>query len=190
MTPSRLRQAIRKSYECLGGEKPIPLWQLHDSPQDDRYTMKEIFQPICEAIESNFIRYVGVSNFNLEQLKEAQTYVEIQSIQNVYSFFKRQAENDGILQFCEENRLTFLAYSPFGGRRKHKQINKQRILIDLAKKYQCSCFCIALAWLLSKSSCLVPIPGATKLSSIEDSIKAIDLHLDSKDIELIDKIRF
>lgn len=166
------------------------MWQLHDSPQDDRYTMKQIFEPICEAVESNLIRYVGVSNFNLEQLKEAQTYVPIQSVQNVYSIFKRGAETDGVLEYCEANRLTFLAYSPFGGRRKHKQINKQRVLIDLAKKYQCSCYSIALAWLLSKSACIVPIPGASKISSIEDSVKAIDLQLVLEDIELINRTKF
>lgn len=152
--------------------------------------MKEIFQPICEAVESKLIRYVGVSNFNLEQIKEAQSLVAIHSVQNVYSVFKRQCETDGVLNYCQDNQLTFLAYSPFGGRRKHKQIPKQKLLVDLGKKYQCSPYCIALAWLLSKSPCIVPIPGASRISSIEDSVKAIDIQLDPADIESINTCKF
>ena len=138
MNPTRLRQAIRRSYESLGGQKPIPLWQLHNSPQDKKYTLKEIFQPICEAVQSGLIQYVGVSNFNVEQIKEAQTYVPIHSVQNVLSPFFREAETDGVLQYCEENGLTFLAYSPMGGSRKHKRLNKDKFLLDLGEKYHCS----------------------------------------------------
>jgi aryl-alcohol dehydrogenase-like predicted oxidoreductase len=131
LTPTRLRQAIQKSYESLGGERPITLWQLHNSPQDDRYSLKDIFEPISDAVESNLIRYVGVSNFNVEQIQEAQTYVDIQSVQNVFSIFKRSSEVDGVLTYCEDNGLTFLAYSPFGGRRKHKRFlsNSQRNML-------------------------------------------------------------
>ncbi|CAF2992276.1 unnamed protein product [Rotaria sp. Silwood2] len=117
LNPSRIRQAIEKSYESLGGQKPIPLWQIHNSPQDNKYSLKEIFQPICEAVELKLIQYVGVSNFTVEQIKEVQTYIEIQSVQNVFNLFKRQSEIDGVLKYCEDNNLTFLAYSPMGGRR-------------------------------------------------------------------------
>jgi aryl-alcohol dehydrogenase-like predicted oxidoreductase len=186
----RLRQTIRDSFEALGGEKPIPIWQLHDAPNQSPFTIQEIFQPICEALENNLIRYVGVSNFNLQQLKEAQTYVDIHSVQNVFSFFKRQAEHDGVLHYCEEQQITFLAYSPFGGRRKHRQIGKIKVFLDLAKKYQCSPHCIALAWLLSKSPCLVPIPAASRLITLEDAVRAIDIPLDPADIELINQTKY
>ncbi|UJR22747.1 hypothetical protein I4U23_025779 [Adineta vaga] len=190
LNPSRLRQAIRQSYESLGGTKPIPLWQLHDSPQDDKYTLKEIFEPICEAVENNLIRYVGVSNFNLEQIKEAQTYIKIHAVQNVFNLFKREAETDGVLKYCEDNQLTFLAYSPMGGRRKHKKLNKDKLLTTLAGKYHCSTYCIVLAWILSKSKCIVPIPGASKITSIEDSIRALNIHLDQEDIQQINDHKF
>lgn len=190
LNPARLRQAIRKSYESLGGKKPIPLWQIHNSPQDDKYTLKEIFEPIREAVELKLIQYVGVSNFNVEQIKEAQQYVEIHAVQNVLSLFRRQSETDGVLKYCEDNGLTFLAYSPMGGRRKHKKLNKEPLLIKLGQKYSCSPYCIVLAWVLSKSNCIVPIPGASKITSIEDSIKALNIHLDQDDINLINNHHF
>lgn len=187
LNPVRLRQAIRQSYESLGGKKPIPLWQIHNCPQDDKYTLKEIFEPICEAVRLNLIQYVGVSNFNVEQIREVEQYVSIHSVQNVFNLFRRQSETDGVLKYCEDNHLTFLAYSPMGGRRKHKQLNKNRLLIRLSDKYHCSTYCIVLAWILSKSKCIVPIPGASRVSSIEDSIKAFDIYLDKDDIQLINK---
>ena len=152
--------------------------------------MKEIFEPISDAVQSGLIRHVGVSNFSVAQIEEARTYVDVQSVQNVFSVFKRQSETDGVLKYCEDNQLTFLAYSPFGGRRKHKQIKKQTPLVELGKKYQCSPYCIALAWLLSKSPCIVPIPGASRCSSIEDSVRAVDIQLDPTDIDLINAHTF
>lgn len=190
LTPSRLREAIRKSYESLGGQKPIPLWQLHNSPQDEKYTMKEIFEPICEAVKANLIQHVGVSNFNVEQIKEARTLVDIHSVQNVFSPFYREAETDGVLKYCEENKLTFLAYSPMGGRRKHKRLKNDTLLAELAAKYQCSSYCIVFAWLLSKSKCVVLIPGASKVTSIEDSVKATSIQLDQEDIQRINDRKF
>ncbi|CAF1259190.1 unnamed protein product [Rotaria sp. Silwood1] len=190
LNPLRLRQAIKKSYESLGGQKPILLWQIHNSPQDNKYSLKEIFQPICEAIELKLIKYVGVSNFTVEQIKEVQTYVNIQSVQNVFNIYKRQAEFDGVLKYCEDNNLTFIAYSPMGGRRKHKKLNQEKLLINLGEKYHCSPYCIVLAWILSKSKCIVPIPGASKITSIEDSVKALNIHLDENDIELINNYKF
>jgi pyridoxine 4-dehydrogenase len=77
-----------------------------------------------------------------------------------------------------------------GGRRKHKKLNKDKFLIDLGQKYHCSPYCIVLAWILSKSRCIVPIPGASKITSIEDSIKAIHIHLDENDIQLINDHKF
>ena len=190
LNPSRLRQAIRRSYESLGGQKPIPLWQLHDSPQDDKYTLKEIFEPIREAVDSGLIQYVGVSNFNANQIKEAQTYVPIHSVQNVFNLIHREAETDGVLKYCEEHGLTFLAYSPMGGRRKHKRLDKDKFLLQLADKYHCSTYRIVLAWVLSKSPCIVSIPGASKITSIEDSAKVFDIQLEQEDIELMNKHKF
>jgi aryl-alcohol dehydrogenase-like predicted oxidoreductase len=77
-----------------------------------------------------------------------------------------------------------------GGRRKHKKLNKDKLLVQLGQKYHCSPYCIVLAWILSKSRCIVPIPGASKITSIEDSIKAIHIQLDQDDIQLINNQTF
>jgi pyridoxine 4-dehydrogenase len=77
-----------------------------------------------------------------------------------------------------------------GGRRKHKKLNKDKLLINLGEKYHCSPYCIVLSWILSKSKSIVPIPGASKITSIEDSIKALYIHLNPDDIDMINKHKF
>jgi pyridoxine 4-dehydrogenase len=119
-----------------------------------------------------------------------QTYIKIHSVQKVFNIFKRQSETDGVLKYFEDNDLIFLAYSLMGGRRKHKKLNKDKLLINLGEKYQRSPYCIVLAWILSKSKCIVPIPGASKISYIEDSVKALSIHLNQDDIEMSNNRKF
>ncbi|MGL5059793.1 MAG: aldo/keto reductase, partial [Microcoleus sp.] len=77
-SPHHLRKTIRESFEALGGEKPIDLWQYH-APDTD-YSIAESLAPAKEAIAAGMIRYVGVSNFSVEQIKRARDTVEIVSV--------------------------------------------------------------------------------------------------------------
>ncbi|CAF0758695.1 unnamed protein product [Didymodactylos carnosus] len=186
--PNRLRKTIRESYEALGGKESIKLWQLHDF--DDKYPLDQIFQPIREAVDQGLIKYVGVSNFKVDQIIEARKYVDIYSVQNQYSIVHRKPEQDGVLKYCDENKITLLAYRPVGGAPGHKNIVKQKLLVELGAKYNCSPYCIALAWLMSKSKWVVPIPGASHIQSIEDSSNVINIRLDQNDIQQIDLQNF
>ncbi|MEA5568244.1 aldo/keto reductase [Anabaena sp. UHCC 0399] len=183
--PEHLRQTIRVSFEALGGEKPIDLWQYH-SP-DPQYTVAESLAPVKEAVQNGLIRFVGVSNFSVEQIKQAREVVDIVSVQNQYNPWERQPERDGVLQYCEEKELTFLPWSPFGGSRRHKNLEDIPAIAQLAKQKGVSVYCIVLAWLRSKSSCILPIPGASKIYSIEDSIRAVDVKLSEAEVRKIDQ---
>lgn len=183
--PEHLRQTIRESFAALGGEKPIDLWQYH-SPDTD-YTIKESLTPAKEAVAEGLIRFVGVSNFSVEQIKQARDVVDIVSVQNQYSPWERQPEMDGVLQYCEQEKLTFLPWSPFGGMRRHQNLPDIQAIAQLAQEKGVSLYCIVLAWLRSNSSCILPIPGASKISSIEDSVRAVDVKLSSAEVQKIDE---
>lgn len=183
--PEHLSQTIRVSFEALGGEKPIDLWQYH-SP-DPQYTIEESVTPVKEAVDAGLISFVGVSNFSVEQIKRARDVVDIVSVQNQYSPWQRQPENDGVLQYCEQEGLTFLPWSPFGGSRRHEGLQDIGAIAQLAKAKGVSVYCIVLAWLRSKSPCILPIPGASKISSIEDSVRAVDIKLSQAEVEKIDQ---
>lgn len=183
--PEHLRKTIKESFEALGGEKPIDVWQYH-SPDPD-YTIEEALKPAKEAVKSGLIRFVGVSNFSVEQIKQARDVVEIVSVQNQYSPWYRQPEKDGVLKYCEQEQLTFLPWSPFGGSRRHSDLQDIKAIAQLASYKGVSVYCIVLAWLRSKSPCILPIPGASKVSSIEDSVRAADVKLSDDEVQRIDR---
>ncbi|MGI2903466.1 aldo/keto reductase [Tolypothrix sp. VBCCA 56010] len=183
--PEHLRKTIRESFEALGGNKPIDVWQYH-SPDPD-YTIEEALTPASEAVKEGLIRFVGVSNFSVEQIKQAQDVVEIVSVQNQYSPWYRQPEKDGVLKYCEQQQLTFLPWSPLGGSRRHSDLQDIKAIAQLAKEKGVSVYCIVLAWLRSKSPCILPIPGASKVSSIEDSVRAADVKLSDEEVQRIDR---
>jgi len=184
-SPEHLRQTIRVSFEALGGAKPIDVWQYH-SP-DSNYTIEESLTPVKEAVEESLIRFVGVSNFSVEQIKQARDVVDIVSVQNQYSPWERQPENDGVLKYCEQEGLTFLPWSPFGGSRRHQSLQDIPAIAQLAKEKRVSVYNIVLAWLRSKSPSILPIPGASKISSIEDSVQAINVKLSAEEVQRIDQ---
>jgi aryl-alcohol dehydrogenase-like predicted oxidoreductase len=182
--PDHLRETIRISFEALGGKKPIDVWQYH--APDPNYSIKESLTPAKEAVKEGLIRFVGVSNFSVEQIKRAREVVDIVSVQNQYNPWYRQPEDDGVLEYCEKEKLTFLPWSPLGGSRRVRKLEEFPAIADLAQEKGVSVYAIVLAWLRAKSPAIVPIPGASKTSSIEDSVRAVEVQLSDDEVAKID----
>lgn len=183
--PEHLRETIRTSFEALGGNKPIDIWQYH--APDPNYSIEESLKPAKEAVESGLIRFVGVSNFSVEQIKRARDVVDLVSVQNQYNPWHRQSENDGVLEYCQQENLTFLPWSPLGGSRRVSSLEDIGAIASVAKAKGISVYAIVLAWVRTKSPCIVPIPGASKVSSIEDSVKSVEIKLSKEEVEQIDR---
>ncbi len=184
--PDHLRQTIRDSFVALGGEKPIDLWQYH--APDPEYTIEAALTPAKEAVEEGIVRFVGVSNFSVEQIKRARDLVGIVSVQNQYNPWNRQPEFDGVLEYCEREGLTFFPWSPLGGSRRFQGLQEFAPIASLAQAKGVSVYAIVLAWLRAKSPCILPIPGASKPESIADSLTALKVTLASQEVEQIDRI--
>ncbi len=183
--PDHLRETIRASFEALGGDQPIGLWQYH-APDPD-YSIEESLKPAREAVVNGLIRFVGVSNFSVEQIKRARDVVEIASVQNQYNPWHREPESDGVLEYCDREGLTFLPWSPLGGSRRFSQIKEIEAIVQLAQAKGVSVYSLVLAWLRAKSPSVLPIPGASKPESIEDSITAATVKLDRTEVDQIDQ---
>jgi len=183
--PDHLRETIRVSFEALGGDKPIDVWQYH--APDPNYTIEEALTPAKEAVESGLIRFVGVSNFSVDQIRQARDVVEIVSVQNQYNPWHRQPEFDGVLEYCANEGLTFLPWSPLGGSRRVSRLEDIPAIANLAKEKGFSVYAIVLAWLRAKSPCVVPIPGASKVASIKDSVVSLDVTLSEPEIRQVDQ---
>ncbi|MBW4419355.1 MAG: aldo/keto reductase [Myxacorys californica WJT36-NPBG1] len=184
--PDHLRQTIRESFEALGGEKPIDLWQYH-SP-DPNYTIAESLQPVKEAVAEGLIRYAGVSNFSVDQIQQAREVVDVVSVQNQYNPWHREPEFDGVLNYCEAEGLSFLPWSPLGGSRRVQQLSSVEAIANLARDKGISVYSLVLAWMLSKSSSIIPIPGASKPESIADSVTATQVRFTEAEIGLLDEM--
>ena len=182
--PNHLRETIRTSFEALGGTKAIDVWQYH--APDPNYTIKAALTPAKEAVNEGLIRFIGVSNFSVEQIKEARDLVEVVSVQNQYNPWYRQPEYDGVLKYCETEHLTFFPWSPLGGSRRVSSLQDIPVIAQLAQEKGVSVYQIVLAWLRAKSPCIVPIPGASKVSSIEDSVAAAQVKLSEAEVSRLD----
>lgn len=179
--PKHTAKTIRESYRALGGDRPIPLWQLH--AVDDKFPLEETLKAVRDAVDEGLIRFVGLSNVSVEEIKKSLRIVQVISVQNRYNPWDRNPERDGVLEFCEKEKITFLPWSPVGGGWKHGQIASIPILQELARAKNVSPYRVVLAWLLAKSPCVLPIPGASRVASIEDSVLAVDVSLSADEIK-------
>jgi len=173
--PRHIQKTIRESYEALGEKKPIPLWQLH--AVDDQFPLEETLQSVREAVGEGLIRFVGLSNVTVKEIKRARSVVEVVSVQNRYNPWDRSSEKDGVLKYCEKEGISFLPWSPLGGSRSVTKIPQIPVVRELAQKKGVSPYQIVLAWMLAQSPVILPIPGASRVTSIEDSVKALKVVL-------------
>ncbi len=182
--PDHLRQTIRESHAALGGDRPITLWQHHAI--DSNYTVEESMAPVREAVQEGVIEYVGVSNYRVEEIERARAVVEVVSVQNQYSPWHRRPEHNGVLEYCEREGLTFLPWSPLGGRSRAKSLHQIDGLATLAREKGISPQRLVIAWLMARSSCILPIPGSSRLDNTEDLLAAIDVTLSDDEVRRID----
>lgn len=183
--PKHLEKTIGESYQALGGQRPIDLWQFH--APDPKFPIKESLKAARDAVEKGLVRYVGVSNFSVKQIEDARAVVDIVSVQNQYSPFHRQPENDGVLDYCEKEDLVFLPWSPYGGWYRYEKLRQLSTLDRIASKHDRSVYQAVLAWLRQKSPCVLPIPGASQLETLENSMAGFDFVLSDEECEKLDQ---
>ncbi|MGH8611208.1 MAG: aldo/keto reductase [Gammaproteobacteria bacterium] len=183
--PQWLRASCEKSLRDLGTEA-ISLYQLH--AVDPQVDLAESLGELQRLKEEGKIRHIGVSNVSLDQLRYALRWVEIAAVQNRCNLFEQRDFDNGLVEFCTQNSITYIPHSPVGGHHGHKRLMQQPLLQELSTKYRESSYCIALAWLLQKGEHVLPIPGASQVSSIRDSMRAPALRLDPVDASRIDQL--
>jgi aryl-alcohol dehydrogenase-like predicted oxidoreductase len=167
--PEYLKSAIDASLRALQTDC-IDLWQLH-SP-DGKTPFADSIGAIAEAKQEGKIRLVGLSNVSAAQIEEAAAIVPLASIQNGYSFHSRGPEQDGVLDKCRELGLAFLPYMPFGGMDDAKKLGQTGVLAAIAQELNASPQQTVLAWLLHRYDRMIPIPGMSRIESIENNVEA------------------
>ena len=184
-----LYRAVEASAYKLGLAK-IPLWQHHRT--DPAISYEEQFENIMTLKDHGYIAEIGLSNVNAQMLRHAikagglPQDGGIISVQNEYSpNYHHWAE---VIDICTENGIAFLPWSPLGGGRNFKGLATGEIGLfkEMADAKDVSPYALTIAWHLAKFPTSIPIPGASKASSILDSIEGTKIDLTSDEIAQLD----
>ncbi|HEX4013519.1 MAG TPA: aldo/keto reductase [Candidatus Cybelea sp.] len=171
---AHLREACEASLQRLRLER-IDLYQLH--AVDPNVPFEEQIGTLRELRDEGKIRYVGLSNVDLDQLQTAERIVEIASVQNSYNVSDRESET--ILAYCEANGLAFIPYFPLDG----GDLVAHGALEEVAKAHGTSIWQVGLAWVLQHSAATLPIPGTSSVEHLEENVGATSLRLSDAEYE-------
>ncbi|HEX9509101.1 MAG TPA: aldo/keto reductase [Puia sp.] len=161
--PEYLRQALEGSLTRLKLDK-IDLYQLHRI--DPNVPFEKSLEFLQEAQEEGLIEHIGLSEVTVADIEKAEQFVEVVSVQNMYSVDNRKWES--VLEYCEQADMAFIPWYPLnaGNVAKMQQIEK------VAAQVGGTAHQVALSWLLHHSPNILLIPGTSSVKHLEENMKA------------------
>lgn len=210
-----IRKEIEKSLKKLQTDV-IDLYQIHWPNDNNMSDNEEAWETLVDLKKEGKARWIGVSNFNVEQMRTIKKYDEITSLQPPYSLINRRIE-DNILAYCKENDIGVIVYSPMGSGLLTGTMTKERIdnlpdddwrknswdfteprlsrnmrvaeaLKQVAEKYSANAGEVAVAWTLKHPAVTASIVGARSAKQVEGIIKAAELNLKQEDIDYLESL--
>lgn len=206
--PEYLKQQVENSLKRLQTDY-IDLYYIHFP--DDNTPKDQAVAALQELKEQGKIKAIGVSNFTLDQLKEANKDGYVDVVQLEYNLLHR--ENEAVLQYCVDHLITFILYFPlasgilagkydentkFSDHRTTRRdfipgvfeenVRRVKALESLAAAHQTSIANIVLAFYLTRPAIDVIIPGAKRAEQVIENIKAADIVLSDDEIQYIDEL--
>jgi aryl-alcohol dehydrogenase-like predicted oxidoreductase len=170
--PEHIREAIQGSLRRLRLER-IDLYQVHRP--DPKVPYEETVGAFRDLQQEGLVRHVGVSNVNVAQLHDARGIVEVVSVQNRYNLADRESEP--VLETCTREGLAFIPWYPLAtGRLVGEAIER------VAKRRGITPGQVGLAWLLQHSPVMLPIPGTSKVTHLEENVAAAEVQLTEDDV--------
>jgi aryl-alcohol dehydrogenase-like predicted oxidoreductase len=167
--PEYLRQRAQKSLQNLGVEQ-IALWQLHRI--DPNVPRDEQFDAVRSLQNDGLIRFAGLSEVSVEEIKAASTFFKVATVQNRYNLADRSSED--VLKYCEEHGIGFIPWYPLAA---GSLTQAGSPLVKMATERGVSAGQIALAWLLKRSPVMLPIPGTSNRPHLRDNVAAASIDL-------------
>ena len=179
--PAYLKAAAKASAQRLGVDA-IGLYQFHRP--DPAVPYADSVGALAELLDEGVIVMAGVSNASVEQIDLAMAVLggRLVSVQNQFS--PRFRSSQGELEHCARLGIAFLPWSPLGGIANAAQLGARHAAFEqVARVHEVSGQQVALAWELALAPVVVPIPGASRPESIQDSVRAVDLVLTPDEVE-------
>ena len=167
--PEYLRQQTEMALRLLGLEQ-IPLMQLHRI--DPNVPLADQVGELAKLREEGKIRFIGLSEVTVDQLRAAAPIAPIATVQNLYNLANRSAEE--LLDYSAANGIGFIPWFPLATGELAKPGSP---LADLAAERGATPSQLALAWLLRRSPAMLPIPGTASVAHLEDNVAAAGITL-------------
>jgi aryl-alcohol dehydrogenase-like predicted oxidoreductase len=177
--PAYLHKQAEGSCERLGVDR-IDLWQLHRI--DPRTPRKTQFEAVAKLIDDGVIRFAGLSEVSVADIKEASDYFPVATVQNRYNLTDRGSED--VLDYCEAHGIGFIPWFPLAS----GDLAREGALLDtIARAHDATPAQIALAWTLKRSPVMLPIPGTSKVAHLEQNVAAAAITLSDEEFASLDK---
>ncbi|MCV2393197.1 aldo/keto reductase [Actinotalea sp. M2MS4P-6] len=182
--PASIIKACDASLQRLDVEA-IGLYQFHRP--DPSVPYEESVGALRDLLDAGKIVMAGVSNASTEQIELADEVLggRLVSVQNQFSPRFRSSEPE--LELCARRGIAFLPWSPLGGIKSAGELGARHAAFgEVARRHGVSPQQVALAWELAKAPVVIPIPGASRPASIQDSARAVDLVLTEDEFAALD----
>src|SRR3989441_5830328 len=185
--PEHLREALEGSLRRLRLER-IDIYQFHRP--DPRVPFEDSVGELAKLRQEGKIRHVGLSNVTIDQLARAQKIVPIVTVQNHYNLAMRQsehmtvAESEAMIDLCERQGIGFIPWSPlaFG-----ELARSGGPLDQIAKRHNAQPGQVALAWLLKRSSTMLPIPGTSRVKHLDEDMIGATIRLSQEEFDALNR---
>jgi aryl-alcohol dehydrogenase-like predicted oxidoreductase len=172
---------------------------------DPEIAVEETLGPIAEMVKAGYVKYIGLSEVDAETLRRAHSVHPISLVELEYSLFKRKIEIQllptarelgiGVVAFgilshglLSKERVQEMRnrFPQFSGENLDKNISILETLHEIAEENRITVPQLLTAWVLSQGEDIMPLIGARKVSQLQESMKALDVHLSKSDLERID----
>ena len=141
----------------------------------------EQFGAIKELLDTGLIRNAGLSEVSVRDIKAASKVFKVATVQNRYNLVERTHE--AVLDFCESQGIGFIPWFPLAS----GDLAKSGSLLDnIARHHGAAPGQIALAWMLKRSPVMLPIPGTSQVSHLEENVAAAALQLTAEEFNSLD----
>jgi len=178
--PAYLRQEAEMSLRRLRVER-LDLFQLHRV--DPEVPLAEQIGVLSELQAEGKVDRIGLSEVEVEVVREAQSYATIDSVQNLYNVANRQSE--AVLDYCTSAGIGFIPWFPI---QTGALATGDGALGEVAREVGATPAQVALAWLLAKSPVMLPIPGTSSVAHVEENIKAAAIVLSDEQLARLDAL--
>ena len=185
--PQHLREALEGSLRRLRLDH-IDLYQFHRP--DPKVPFEDSIAEFAKMKQEGKIRHVGLSNVTIDELARAQEIVPIVTVQNHYNLAGRASENmtaaesEAMVDICARMGIGFIPWFPLAT----GELARQGGLLDrIARQHQAKPSQIAIAWLLQRSSTMLPIPGTSSVKHLEENVVGATIKLTREEFVALDQ---